>query len=114
MSACIFPSINVSQTTVPPKTELDTASHSPTIHPVYVNSLLGSLNARTILQAKQERYTSAHDHRRSGRSTRFEVVSEPVSYLSPAESITMSGVAQKESFASTSNTLHHNRVSDEM
>ena len=85
-----------------------------TIYLVYVNSLLGSLNARTILQAKQERYTNAHDHRRSVRSTRFEVVSEPVSYLSPAESITMSGVAQKESFASTSNTLHQNHVPDEM
>lgn len=85
---------------------------SPTNRPVYVNSLLGSLNARTILQAKQER--STHDHRRSVRSTRFEVVSEPASYLSPAESITMSGVAQKESFASTSNTLHQNLVPDEM
>ncbi|KJA15860.1 hypothetical protein HYPSUDRAFT_207529 [Hypholoma sublateritium FD-334 SS-4] len=81
------------------------------LNKLYVNSLLGSLNARKILQAKQER--STHDHRRSVRSTRFEVVSEPASYLSPAESITMSGVAQKESFASTSNTLHQNHVPDQ-
>ena len=112
MSACISPSTNVSRITIPHK--FNAAPHSLTIYLVYVNSLLGSLNARTILQAKQERYTNAHDHRRSVRSTRFEVVSEPVSYLSPAESITMSGVAQKESFASTSNTLHQNHVPDEM